>query len=167
MSDVTPTELIAEARAKAVRVPGVVTMQEALADALEARLAENARLQAVITEAEERLGGMPVIEASSAKEPWVKVRISDVAEVREFLASAGSSSALEAVKADTTTEWTETTEYAYGSLEPPALICPTGEDIGDRATAEWNADEFWMKVLERTVRRSEWSPVETEGESRG
>lgn len=63
--------------------------------------------------------------------------------------------------------WSESVEYAYGVAGDESTISVTGEDIDDRGTAQWNAEEFWVSALQRTVRRSEWSVVNPEGESRG
>ncbi|MGG7510883.1 hypothetical protein [Plantibacter sp. YIM 135249] len=144
MTDPTPTELIAEARAKAVRVPGVVTIQEALADALEAQLAETARLQAVI-------------DAARAWATDAAGEYLDHAEARELkgiLASAGSSSALEAVKADT--------EFEY-AVKSAGFIYPSF-DLGhaERFVAFGEGRE----ILRRTP-AGPWVPIETEGETRG
>lgn len=53
--------------------------------------------------------------------------------------------------------WATTTEYAYGSLDAPDIITPTGEDIDDLGSAQYNAEEFWQNVLQRTVIRGPWS----------
>ena len=54
---------------------------------------------------------------------------------------------------------TTTTEYAYGSLDAPDIITPTGEDIDDLGSARYNAEEFWLSVLQRTVMRGPWVEV--------
>ena len=52
---------------------------------------------------------------------------------------------------------TTSVEYAYGSL--PDRIYRTGEDIDDLGAAQYNAEEFWLSVLQRTVKRGPWVEV--------
>lgn len=59
-------------------------------------------------------------------------------------------------------QYATTTEYAYGTLDTPDIIVPTGEDIDDLGTARYNADEFWIDVLQRTVKRGPWQVVPSE-----
>lgn len=54
---------------------------------------------------------------------------------------------------------TESVEYAYGALDAPDTITPTGEDIDDLGSAQYNAEEFWLSVLQRTVKRGPWVEV--------
>lgn len=100
-------------------------------------------------------------------------------DVGELL--TGLADALEALlpkQVQTVEEWETTTEYAYGSLDAPDIITPTGEDVDDLGTARYYAEEFWISALQRTVKRSSWvlapiegaesplTPTSTQGEER-
>jgi hypothetical protein len=63
-------------------------------------------------------------------------------------------------------QWVTTTEYAYGARDAPDIIVPTGEDIDDLGTARYNAEEFWIDVLQRTVKRGPWTVVPAPQEDR-
>lgn len=60
--------------------------------------------------------------------------------------------------------WVTTTEYAYGALDAPDVIVSTGEDIDDLGSARYNAEEFWVDVLQRTVKRGPWQVVTAEAD---
>lgn len=93
MNDPTPPELIANAReyTRDEVYPGAVLIH-CLADALEAQLAETARLQAVIDHA------LAATENAALMDDPYGTHV-DRKVLHDILAAAGSSSALEAVKA--------------------------------------------------------------------
>ena len=87
----------------------------------------------------------------------VRLRLyADQAEVADFAESEFSRDMNAAAEALEEAGWQTTTEYAYGSLDAPDVIIPTGEDVDDLGSAQYNAQEFWMSVLQRTVKRSPW-----------
>lgn len=161
MSEPTPTELIADAReySRDEVYPGAVLIHR-LATALEARLAEIDAVRELIPEKNPEL-----IEHGYSV---------DAGELLAALASAGSSSALEAVKADTPAplafvnsvpndgryEYTSSSDCdgsdQYYRARVPAKHAEAGPWFPISAEDYVAASKNW---------RGDWLPVETEGDT--
>ncbi|MGG7510935.1 hypothetical protein [Plantibacter sp. YIM 135249] len=161
----TPTELIAEARRIAYLVPNSDAGRAftGLVSALEAQLAETARLQAVI-EAGIRRGGELIDNADDInyeEDNFDAGQFCAADDIRNVLISAGSSSALEAVKAHTTTEWGV---HIGGRNRVRQFI--TERQANERIAFPLSIDLGKPHILvsrKKTV--TEWVPAESKGEN--